>query len=182
MVLDPDIPDHVVTKKYDGLTEGFLTNGRERIVIYDIKKALEEKNPRSVFLNGQLYIENECDSLIEIYFTPNNPIKSGVIGSFLTSRYCDFFAKIFILKSLITLSLEPVIKDLRIFSSLQAVAEIRNAFQHNIEYEKALEQVRRGGRFAFINKSLKDYLTVDDLLKDFKIEVIELYENIKKIV
>ena len=172
-----DVPEHVVTDEYDGITEG-LTDEGDKITIYDLKKALDQESPRSVFLNGQLYIEKECDMIIGIYFAQNNPIKMGVLGGFLTSRYCDFFDKIFILKNLVTNSFEPIIKDSKIISSLQAIGEVRNSFQHNIEYVEAMDQVRKGGKFSFVDKNLKGYSTVENLLEDFKTEVIEVYHKL----
>ena len=77
----------------DGITR-VLTNKGLMVTFLNIYEALEEKNPRNVFLNGQLYIEDRVDTIISMYFGHDNSIRHSSILDFLKSENCDFISKI----------------------------------------------------------------------------------------
>jgi len=87
-------------ESYDGVTK-VLTNKGIEITFLNIYEALEQKNPRNVFLSGQLYIEDRLDTVISMYFGYDNSIRHSSILQFLKSKYCDFFSKTRFLSMLI---------------------------------------------------------------------------------
>ena len=87
-------------KSYDGVTK-IITNTGVEVTFLNIYEALEQENPRNVFLSGQLYIEDRLDTIISMYFGDDNNIRHSSILKFLKSRYCDFFSKIQFLSMLI---------------------------------------------------------------------------------
>lgn len=178
-----------MTKKeeYDGLL--VTTKGSRRSIRYNIEKALKQDNPRNVFLNGQLFIEMSCDSLIKVYFTNNDPLRMGILSEFLKSRHFDYFMKIKLIKILKYEDSSPSFKPQTIASnqlikSLISIGEIRNVFQHNLDIHEAMKSVRKisGSKFSFLDKKLKNYHQVDDLVNDFKKEVITVNKKIVELI
>ena len=51
-------------KNYDGITE--KKDGSITSCSFNIHEALKNENPRNIFLNGQLYVEMICDSILVI--------------------------------------------------------------------------------------------------------------------
>ena len=57
----------MTSKDYDGVVANYEESGFVWMN-FDISKALEDKNPRNVFINGQLFVEMQCDDLLLSYF------------------------------------------------------------------------------------------------------------------
>ena len=130
----------------DGVTK-IITNTGIPLTFLNIYDALKDKNPRNVFLNGQLYIEDRLDRLISGYFGCDNNIRQSSILNFLKSRYCDFDSKIEWLFMLIgrdevnskgERKITMFVENKDIKSSLRAIGAVRNAFQHNLDQWEAL--------------------------------------------
>jgi len=73
----------------DGVTK-IITNTGIPLTFLNIYDALKDKNPRNVFLNGQLYIEDRLDRLISGYFGCDNIKLSGENVDCLCSTNCKF--------------------------------------------------------------------------------------------
>jgi hypothetical protein len=178
-------------EEYDGIKKIKTKEGFD-ILSFNIYDALEQKNPRNVFLNGQLYVENSLDIIISMYFGYDNSIRHSSILEFLKSRNCDFFSKIQLLSMLInTYKPNPTgkhevvhfIEDKKIISSLQTIGEVRNAFQHNLVFDEAFKNAIKDGKtFKLINKRLDTCNNVDDLVKMFKEEVVLLNDKLHNII
>jgi len=175
----------------DGITR-VLTNKGLMVTFLNIYEALEEKNPRNVFLNGQLYIEDRVDTIISMYFGHDNSIRHSSILDFLKSENCDFISKIKWLSMLIRenkIKLDgkrEVIKFVengKIISSLRTIGEVRNAFQHNLIFEEAFRNAIKDGRtFKLIDKKLDTCQDINELVKMFKEEAILLVGELDKIM
>jgi len=178
-------------ESYDGVTK-IITNTGVEVTFLNIYEALEQKNPRNIFLSGQLYIEDRLDTIISMYFGYDNNIRHSSILKFLKSRYCDFFSKIQLLSMLIStykINIEgkqeavDFIENGKIISSLQTIGAIRNSFQHNLVYEEAFQNaIKDGSKFIFIDKKLDTCNSLNDLVKNFKEEVILLIGELDKIM
>lgn len=174
----------------DGIT-GVITNKGLRINFLNIYEALEEKNPRNVFLNGQLYIEDRVDVILSGYFGYDNSIRYSSILKFLKSEHCDFFSKIKFLSMLVNTYKEdnqggkeevPFIENKEIISSLRTIGEVRNSFQHNLIFEEAfINAIKDGKTFKLTNKRLDTCKSIQDLVDIFKEEVILLVDKLDKI-
>jgi len=171
----------------DGIT-GVITNKGLRINFLNIYEALKEKNPRNVFLNGQLYIEDRVDTIISGYFGHDNSICHSSILKFLKSKHCDFFSKINFLSMLIN-KYEggkeeiPFIENKEVISSLRTIGEVRNSFQHNLVFEEAfINAIKDGKTFKLTNKRLDSSKSIQDLVNIFKEEVILLVDKLDKII
>jgi len=182
--------DDTKIENIDGVT-GVITNKGLRLNFLDIYKALEEKNPRNVFLNGQLYIEDRVDVIISGYFGYDNSIRHSSILKFLKSEHCDFFSKIKFLSMLIKKYQDnnerkeevPFIENKKIISSLRTIGEVRNSFQHNLVFEEAfINAIKDGKIFKLTNKRLDTSKSIQDLVDIFKKEVILLVDELDKII
>src|SRR3989344_4773638 len=178
-------------ESYDGVTK-VLTNKGIEVTFLNVYEALEQKNPRNVFLSGQLYIEDRLDTIISMYFGHDNSICHSSILKFLKSRHCDFFSKIKFLSMLIN-TYKPnqkgkpeevyFVENKKIISSLQTIGEVRNSFQHNLVYEKAFQNsIKDGSKFIFMDKKLDTCDNLADLVKIFKEEVVLLTGELDKII
>ncbi len=175
----------------DGITRIF-TNKGINITFLNVYEALEDKNPRNVFLNGQLYIEDRVDTIISGYFGHDNSIRHSSILRFLKSEYCDFLSKIKLLSMLINTYKDNLegkkeevsfIEDKKIISSLRTIGEVRNSFQHNLIFEEAFVNAIKDGRtFKLTNKRLDTCKSIQDLVNIFKEEVILLVGELDKII
>ncbi|MBS3094349.1 hypothetical protein J4474_01655 [Candidatus Pacearchaeota archaeon] len=177
-------------KSYDGVTK-IITNTGVEVTFLNIYEALEQENPRNVFLSGQLYIEDRLDTIISMYFGDDNNIRHSSILKFLKSRYCDFFSKIQFLSMLIEKykivdgkqEIVNFIENKKIISGLKTIGEVRNSFQHNLVYGEAFKNVIKGGhKFIFIDKKLDTCNDLKDLVKSFKEEVILLVGELDKVM
>ena len=178
-------------ESYDGVTK-VLTNKGIEITFLNIYEALEQKNPRNVFLSGQLYIEDRLDTVISMYFGYDNSIRHSSILQFLKSKYCDFFSKTRFLSMLINTykidregkqEIINFIENGKIISSLQTIGAVRNSFQHNLVYEDAFRNaIKDGSKFILIDKKLDTCNSLDDLVKSFKEEIILLTAELDKII
>src|SRR3989344_6693526 len=92
--------DESKIENIDGITR-VVTNKGINVTFLNVYEALEDKNPRNVFLNGQLYVEDRVDKIISGYFGHDNSIRHSSILKFLKSEYCDFLSKIKFLSMLI---------------------------------------------------------------------------------
>ncbi|PIN89018.1 hypothetical protein COU60_05075 [Candidatus Pacearchaeota archaeon CG10_big_fil_rev_8_21_14_0_10_34_76] len=178
--------DNHKNKGYDGVTKVQTPDG-EIITFLNIYEALEQDNPRNIFLNGQLYVENRLDTIISMYFGYDNNIRHASILNFLKSRYCDFFSKIKLLSMLINKydgKIEVLlIENKDVISSLQTIGEIRNSFQHNLIFEEAIKNSIKDGRtFKLTGKKLDTCENLNGLIEAFKKEVIRLTEELDKII
>lgn len=178
--------DNQKTKGYDGVTKVKTPDG-EIITFLNIYEALEQDNPRNIFLNGQLYVENRLDTIISMYFGYDNNIRHASILNFLKSRYCDFFSKIKLLSMLINKydgkNEVPLIENKDVISSLQTIGEIRNSFQHNLIFEEAIKNSIKDGRtFKLTGRKLDTCGNLNGLIEAFKKEVIKLTEELDKII
>lgn len=174
--------------KYDGIT--IISDGQFKAVSYDISEALNQNNPRNAFLNGQLFIEMQCDLLLVQYFCKGNSgadnRKRTLFSNFLKSRDIDYYAKIKLLKTLEYISNKGIKKILEknIYISLKAVGAVRNAFHHNLEYEDALNCLTNGDKFVFASretKPLSSYMNVEALKNDFISEAYSLYSALHEL-
>src|SRR3989344_2212400 len=132
-------------KSFDGVTRVQTPNGTQ-ITFLNVYEAIEQENPRNVFLNGQLYVEDRLDTIISMYFGYDNSLRHSSILKFLKSRHCDFFSKTQFLFMLINTykidregkqEIVNFIENGKIISSLQTIGAVRNSFQHNLVYEDA---------------------------------------------
>ncbi len=171
--------DSMSKKEYDGIITH--KNGKYTFTEYNIDKALNQKNIRNVFLNGQLFTEMLCDSIICLYLTQNKNPQQGILSNFLKSRHIDFFSKIELLKMLENKKRKKFI-DKDIIISLKAIGAVRNAFQHNLRHEDALRSLTDGDKFAFKNKVLSTYTDVGSLVLDFKLEVRDIFIKLHSII
>jgi hypothetical protein len=170
-------------KKYDGMT--IINDSGIKTVFYDITEALNIKDPRNVFLNGQLFIELQCDGILTEYFckgeTGYDNRRRSLFSNFLKSKEMSYYTKIKLLKELEILENNQMKKiiDKKIYTSLKAIGAVRNAFQHNLEYEEALKSLT-GDKFVFLleNKKLSDYEDVEQLRYDFTVETSSLYSSL----
>ena len=174
--------------KYDGIT--ITSDGQFKFVSYDISEALNQDNPRNAFLNGQLFIEMQCDLLLVQYFCKGNTgtdnRRRTLFSNFLKSRDVDYFTKIKLLKTLEFISSKGVKKilDKKVYTSLKAVGAVRNAFHHNLEYEDALNFLTNGDKFVFASresKLLSSYTDVKTLKRDFVSEAYSLYSALHEL-
>ena len=175
----------------DGVNR-LVTNTGIPLTFFNVYEALEEKNPRNVFLNGQLYIEDRVDMIISGYFGHDNNIRQDSILKFLKSEDCDFFAKIKFLSMLInTYKLDnegkkeavSFVENRKIISSLRTIGEVRNSFQHNLVFEEAfINAVKDGRTFKLIDKRLDTCSNIRNLVDMFKEEAILLVSELDKII
>jgi len=175
----------------DGITR-VITNKGLRINFLNIYEALEEKNPRNVFLNGQLYIEDRLDTILSMYFGYDNSIRHSSILKFLKSENCDFISKIKFLSMLINKYKEDdkgekeevlFIENKKIIPSLRTIGEVRNSFQHNLVFEEAfINAIKDGRTFKLTNKRLDTSKSIQGLVDIFKKEAILLVDELDKIV
>jgi hypothetical protein len=175
----------------DGITR-VITNKGLKINFLNIYEALENENPRNVFLNGQLYIEDRVDIIISGYFGYDNSIRHSSISKFLKSKHCDFFSKIRFLSMLINKYQEdnegkkeemPFIENKKIISSLETIGAIRNSFQHYLFFEEAfINAINDGKTFKLINKKLNICKNIQELVSVFKEEAILLVNELDKII
>ncbi|MBI2106742.1 hypothetical protein HYT57_02050 [Candidatus Woesearchaeota archaeon] len=173
------------TEDYDGVRDTRIGNARS--ISYDIEEALDQDNPRNVFLNGQLYTEMSCDLIITLYFSKDDSLKSSILDDFLTSKSIDFFGKINLMRMLLKKTevenRYEILIPLEIIQTLHAVAEIRNAFHHHLVYTEAMKQVQMGGKFSVgVKKQLKSYHKIEDLTNDFKVVVKILNEELNNVI
>nr|MBA4405541.1 hypothetical protein [Nanoarchaeum sp.] len=139
--------------KYDGLTiKGY--NG-STIISFNISEAFDKTNLRSDFLKGQLYVELLCDNLISTYLKIPSGIELGVFHDFLASRHCPFEAKIAIINLMKDPKTNEPLVERKLIASLKLIGEIRNAFQHNIQYKKAINSLADSRKFQFANNEHK---------------------------
>ena len=181
----------VKIENIDGITR-VITNKGLKVNFLNIYEALEEKNPRNVFLNGQLYIEDRVDMIISGYFGHDNSIRHSSILKFLKSEHCDFFSKIKFLSMLINAykknnkgkkEVVPFIDNKKIISSLRTIGEVRNSFQHNLVFEEAfINAIKNGKTFKLTNKRLDTCKSIQDLVDMFKEEAILLVDELDKII
>lgn len=157
------------------------------LVITNIYDALKEDNPRNLFLNGQLHIENLCDILLSWYFckgtTGEDNLRRTVFLDFLKSRDVDFFAKINLLRKVEVFEDGKMKRpfDGKVYVSLKAVGAVRNAFQHNLIYGEALKHITDGDVFVFVNEKktkLTAFKSVDNLKKAFASEAVQLHDEL----
>jgi hypothetical protein len=130
----------------------------------------EESDPRKCFLLGQLHIEYYCDSIILGYFSNKDRNKEESLENFIKSKFMSFNDKIELLKLLEGKEGELIV-DKDIINSLIVVAEIRNAFQHNLGREDAVSSLKKNRRRMPTkdnNKKLNEYSDAIDLMNDFK--------------
>lgn len=174
--------------KYNGIT--ITSDGQFKDVSYDISEALNQANPRNAFLNGHLFIEMQCDLLLVQYFCKGNTgadnRRRTLFSNFLKSRDMDYFTKIRLLKTLEFISNKGIKKilDKKVYTSLQAVGAVRNAFQHNLDYEDALNCLTSGDKFVFASrdgKSLSLYTDVATIKNDFVSEADSLYSALHEL-
>lgn len=174
------------TVKYDWLT--ISKDERFTTISYNISEALNQENPRNIFLNWHLFIELECDSLLIQYYCNNmTNRKRTIFWNFLKSKYIDYSGKIQFLR-LAELNRDGKITSViskELYTSLKAVGAIRNAFHHNLDYGDALSFLTDGDKFILIkkpkHKTLASYKDMHELVDDFKSEVITLYEKLHMI-
>ncbi len=172
-------------EEYDGIRAYYASDGVKH-THYDINEALNQSNPRQLFTLGQLYVEMVCNDIISIYFTIDDPIRQGVLISFLISGDLDFSIKIKLLHALTypdskSKNLSNSVVDKKVITSLKAIAEVRNAFQHRLEFELAIAKVQRGSRFSFLQRKLSEYKDIETLMGDFKTEVKKVYSELNEI-
>ena len=175
----------------DGLTR-VITNKGINVTFLNVYEALEDKNPRNVFLNGQLYVEDRVDTIISFYFGYDNSIRHSSILKFLKSRYCDFISKIEFLSMLINTyksddkgknDVVPFVENKKIISSLKTIGDVRNAFQHNLIFEGAfVNAIKEGKTFKLTNKKLKSCKNIQELVDIFKEEVILLVKELDNVM
>lgn len=175
----------------DGITR-VVTNKGINITFLNVYEALEDKNPRNTFLNGQLYVEDRIDTIISGYFGHDNSIRHSSILKFLKSEYCDFLSKIKLLSMLINIYKDnhegkkeevPFIEDKNIIASLRTIGEVRNSFQHNLVFEEAfVNAIKDGKTFKLTNKRLDTCKSIQDLVNMFKEETILLVGELDKII
>ena len=178
-------------KEYDGITEVYRSDGI-KITSFNIHDALDQKNPRNVFLNGQLYLEDSVDMIISWYFGYDNNIRHASIINFLKSGHCDFFTKVEFLSMLINKyrqvpnslhQTDHFISDRRIIASLRIIGQVRNAFQHNLVADKAfIEASKEGAKFKLTDKRLDTCKNVDELVNLFKEEAFLLYDKLHEMI
>ena len=183
--------DESKIENIDGITR-VVTNKGINVTFLNVYEALEDKNPRNVFLNGQLYVEDRVDKIISGYFGHDNSIRYSSILKFLKSEYCDFLSKIKFLSMLINTYKEnpegkkeevSFIEDKNIVASLRTIGEIRNSFQHNLIFEEAFANSIKDGRtFKLVNKRLDSCKSIQDLVNIFKEETILLIAELDKII
>ncbi len=154
-----------------------------------LRKALEEDNPRIVFLLGQLYLEMYIDKIIVLVFSSNFNI-TNVLNQTLDSENFTYKMKINLLKDIF----KEIIKNCSdnshlksfllkhrksILNDMEIIGNIRNAFQHNLYYSKAISKLNNNtGKFFNLKTKLKDYRTLPPLLMDFKKIVIPLQDSL----
>ena len=174
--------------KYDGIT--ITQDNRFTTISYDISEALNQKNPRNVFLNGQLFIEMQCDLILVQYFCKGNTgidnRRRTLFSNFIKSRDVNFYAKIKLLKTLELISKAGISKllDVQTYTSLKSIGAVRNAFHHNLEYGDALNCLTSGDKFMFVSKDgrkLSVYEDVETLRTDFISETNSLYSALHEL-
>ena len=185
-------------KSYDGITIKELRqeNRLVKITHYNLLEALNQDNPRNVFLNGHLYIEDKCDELLLEYFcyygyTEEEPyflyLKRDVFNDFLRSRHFDYSNKVYLLKNLkLDRDQNPddVLVESKIITSLKAIGAVRNAFHHNLVYQDALDKFTKSDKFVFVSESkvLSKYSDTFSLKDDFILEVKGLYRALQGVL
>ncbi|MBI2044137.1 hypothetical protein HYT24_02115 [Candidatus Pacearchaeota archaeon] len=177
-------------KGVDGVKR-IITNTGIPLTFFNVYEALEDKNPRNVFLNGQLYVEDRVDAILSWYFGYDNSVRHSSIIKFLKSEYCSFISKIRFLSMLIhtdkpnnkgNREVIPFINNKKIISGLITIGEVRNSFQHNLVLQEAFNNVIKDGRkFSLIDKRLDSCKDLNDLVGIFKEEVILLVKEIDSI-
>lgn len=175
--------------KYDGLT--IRQNGQSKETIFNIAEAMDQDNPRNAFLNGQLFVEILCDSILVQYFckgsTGADNRRRTLFWNFIKSRYVDFFAKIKLLRTLEIINKSGITKllDTKTYTSLKAIGAVRNAFHHNLDYDDALNCLTAGDKFVFISnqgKKLSTYKDVETLKINFQTEAYLLHNALNDLV
>jgi|SRR3989344_6686059 len=169
-------------KKYDGMT--FRKEGDTTYCSFNLEEALNQDNPRNIFLNGQLYIEAECDRIIDTFFQTSDGCKNACLTNFLKSKYCRFDTKIAWLTMLKKLDSEKGVVDVvdkKIIAALNSIACVRNSFHHYLIYEDALRNVKKATS-KLHTKKLSDIEDIDELINCFKKEVTFVYSEIRKLL
>jgi len=169
----------MVEEKYDGVSiKKSGEEGGEIHARFDITEALDQENPRNVFLNGQLHLELTCDDVISAYIADRDPVRMGVMNRFLTSRDITFFGKIELMKRFVIKDEKGnQIKMIRpnVIKSLKSIGEVRNAFQHNLVLDIAIRKLKQTeSKFHLTGIKLKECLDLNAFLDGFKREVIEI--------
>ena len=155
--------------------DGFITTRDSKGIVVDtgINSSLvieKETDPRKCFLVGQLHIEHYCDTVILGYFSNKDKNKEDSFKSFIKSKFMSFNDKIELLKLLKEKDGKLAV-DKDIINSLIIVAEIRNAFQHNLGRHEAILSLEKNGRRMHTkdsDKKLNEYSSATDLMNDFK--------------
>ena len=169
-----------------------ITNIGIPLTFFNVYEALEEKNPRNVFLNGQLYVEDRVDMILSGYFGYDNSVRHNSIVKFLKSEYCNFISKIKFLSMLVhtdkpkddrNREVIPFVNNRKVISSLITIGEVRNSFQHNLDFQEAFSNAIRDGRkFSLIEKRLDSCSDLSGLVEMFKEEVILLVKELDSIM
>jgi hypothetical protein len=182
-------------ENHDGIK--FTKTKRLHVLKLNLDEALNQGNPRNIILNGHLFIESKCDSILLEYFLPQDEMSSNDLRrhnfqQFLKFIEMNYFTKIKLLKkSLVFIDTNkepnivgPLIKK-EVYISLKAIGAIRNAFHHNLTYHDVFECFKDGGdKFIFVNnkgKALNKYDTIEDLVKDFVIETKVVYSKLEEL-
>lgn len=179
--------EYELTEEHDGIKVKKKKGTSLIITEYNFLDAINnEKDPRKIFLSGQLHLEFQCDGVIFSYFQTDKGLRNGVFSNFLHSEEMSFEKKIKLLGKLLISDkhAKPLrLIDKKITKGLRAIARIRNAFQHNLSYEEALKIVLKGGaNFGMIDNKLKDCKDIDSLVKNFKEEYEKLYLALHDII
>lgn len=145
-----------------------------------------EKDPRKIFIMGQLHLEILCDWILLSYFKIGNKLGEGIFSDFLKSEDISFMTKINLLDKL-TFSKEDNkperLIDKKVIKGLRAVAQIRNGFQHNLSYEEALNHAtKEGANFGTIDVKLSECKDLDLLVINFKEECKQIYFDLSNII
>lgn len=147
----------------------------------DSSKAIEkESDPRKCFLIAQLHAEYYVDMIISGYFSVGNNSKTKSIERFLKSKFMSFNDKIEFLKLLEDNS-GGLLVNKSVINSLIVIAEIRNAFQHNLSLEEAILSLENNRRKMVVGGEEKKLNSYDDsvlLMNDFKIFFEWLYPKL----
>ncbi len=169
-----------------------ITNTGIPLTSFNVYEALEEKNPRNVFLNGQLYVEDRVDFILSWYFGYDNSVRLNSIIQFLKSEYCSFISKIKFLSMLVHTDkineegkreVVQFISNKKIISSLITIGEVRNSFQHNLVLQEAFNNAIKGGKkFSLTGKKLDLSNDLNGLVNMFKEEVILLVKELDNLM